>query len=129
MPKVSIKIDGTEELVRKLSLFPSKIRRATIESLRVGGELVKNDARRDAPRGKTRKLSENIDVELDEKDMTMDVGLNKEVWYGIFAEVGTPHHGAQPFLRPALDNNENTIKQVFIRKLERHIRRLLDGSR
>lgn len=129
MPKVSIKIDGAEELVRKLSLFPSKIRRATLESLQVGGELVKNDARRDAPRGKTRKLSRNIDVELDEKNMIMDVGPNKEVWYGVFPELGTAHHGAQPYLRPALDNNKNKIKQLFIRALERHIRRLLDGSR
>jgi HK97 gp10 family phage protein len=146
MPRASIKIDGAEGLIRKLKKMPGAAGAAILESLIEGSELIKKDAERDAP-SRTGKLKMKIETEVKSLTTTQsgtrhrklkadadykgqlvaDIGPTKDVWYGIFAEYGTAHHGAQPFLRPAADNNFIRIKGIFIRKLNKHIRKLVDG--
>ncbi len=56
---------------------------------------------------RTGELSEDMvvsPVQKGEGGVYVDVGPGKESFYGHMQEFGTAHHGAQPFMRPAMED-------------------------
>ena len=49
------------------------------------------------------------------------------LFYGMFQELGTIFHSAQPFMRPSIDGGKGTAERAFVRRLIRGIRRALRG--
>lgn len=80
-------------------------------------EFAAEEARARAPK-QTGKLTGAIDiaVEVTAKDQVITgwVGVRrgKGAFYAYFQEVGTSHHPAQPFLRPAVFNNARRIVEI-----------------
>lgn len=48
------------------------------------------------------------------------VGTNVE--YAPYVEYGTIYHGAQPYLRPAMDRGRKTAQQIFRDEMKGHLR-------
>jgi HK97 gp10 family phage protein len=48
----------------------------------------------------------HAEVEQDAESFYADVSWDKDHFYMFFAEVGTEHESARPFLRPALDSTQ-----------------------
>lgn len=76
-------------------------------------------------------LRDNIGREvtrLSRRRAQVAVGPKKNVWYGMFQEIGTSYHPPQPFMRPALDSTRDTVVQVFGETLRRAIEEVAGGS-
>ena len=79
-----------------------------------GAEVVRKDASRRAPR-RTGTLARRIIAKITSKssqNATAFIGPDKEVFYGRFVELGTSKTRAQPFLRPAFDENYKEIRKA-----------------
>ncbi len=101
--------------------FEFKINRRAIERLARSGEIkeglqilggeAEREAKRLAPVD-TGNLRRSIthDVGQDQKGWFMRYGTN--VFYGIYQELGTRYHPAQPFLRPVLSHLKRFLKDA-----------------
>lgn len=116
-------VEGVPELQRKFAALSGKMQRAVLrDSLRSAARVVEKDARNRVPvdTGRLKKaITQNVSV----KGVVGEalVGYKKEVFYGRFVEMGTSKMAAQPFLRPALDENNEEIRTTFLNALNRTI--------
>jgi HK97 gp10 family phage protein len=82
------------------------------DALLAGGESIRASASAYAPHAPgAPDLRENIvmsNARPDDGSVGIAVGPAKDFFYGLFQEEGTVHHGAQPFMRPALDGEAQT---------------------
>jgi len=121
---MKVKIEGINELEKLLKKIESSLREETMEkALLAAAEPIRAAASEKAPH-RTGKLKENIISEINEKEkMTVDVGPNRDGFYGQFIEFGTSKMSAKPFLRPAFDGKKGTAQKIF----ETTIRALVEG--
>lgn len=114
---MSMKFTGGKQLQRRLDALSKEARReALVKAVMAGAEVVRARTAQLAPKGRTGKLRENIIKVVTKKtdrEAEAGVGWSDEVWYGKFPELGTKHHSAKPFLRPAFDSEaEPAIKAI-----------------
>lgn len=112
----SVTLEGGEELIKRLGKLPEAVAgKAMDDALMAGAEIVRADASRRAPR-RTGKLAESIVAELQEGKSgrkSAVIGPNEEAFYGSFVELGRSNQAAQPYLRPALDENKNAVQRAI----------------
>lgn len=72
----------------------------------------------------TGDLAANIETDVSQDDVddyVVSVGPAGEQFYGMFQEFGTPHHRAQPFLRPALDEVEPKVASIVAAAVKKEL--------
>jgi len=78
-----------------------------------------DEARKNAPvlTGRTKK-GVAIDVEVEANNNTIEgrIGVKENVFWAYFAEMGTEHSAAQPFLRPAVFGNARKLTRMIAGK-------------
>lgn len=136
-------IQGMDELQKQLrALEYSQQRKVLIDAAKAGGELIRKDAARRAPR-ETGALAAGIKLKVvgNESDIfeaTVSVGSDDKQFYGYFQEFGTgsyfnasgaqsigmpglggkpPSKQAQPFLLPAFEANQAQAAIVMREKM------------
>lgn len=111
---MSFRFDGGKELAATLRAMPkSQSRTAQIDALLEAAEPIRVVARRLAPREPgAPDMAENIESmqtrrakDVSGTETGVIVGPMKAFFYGHFQEYGNVRHAAQPFLRPAFDQN------------------------
>lgn len=130
-----VRVDGVENMLRELRRVTD---RATAEgelmdALMKGGEPIRDSARRRAPVGteavSRRRLSDGIVVRkpnnLYRRGAEIKVAPLREVAHANLQEFGTRHHAAQPFMRPAFDEQKHRAVEIVRRELAAAIRRAL----
>jgi HK97 gp10 family phage protein len=73
---------------------------------------------------RTGKLKENIitqTVEDNERVTEVKVGPSRDGFYGGMIEYGTKKMKAQPFMRPAFDENGDRVDEIISRKIQEGI--------
>lgn len=96
---------GFDELDRALAELPDLVQVSVLgAAVAKGAEVIRAGAESRAPR-RTGELagSMTVDIEATRAGVTAHVGPGKEQFWGLFQEFGTVRHAAQPFLRPAID--------------------------
>ena len=78
-------------------------------AMSVVGQFVEASAKRHAP-VRTGNLRRSIYHEVNRHGTSWITRVGTNVRYGIFQEVGTIHHPAHPFLRPALDEFRKALR-------------------
>ena len=115
MSKKQIRLIGDEDLVRNLRRFEDETRDALGPAVLAGAELVAENAGVRAPRRSgylaTHMVAEII--ESNEAQAMAAAGPEEKAFWGFFQELGTRHHPAQPFLRPALDENADRVAKTI----------------
>jgi HK97 gp10 family phage protein len=106
---MGIRLDGMQELLRQLEQVGSEAERIKKDALLAGAEIIQQAASERAPRD-TGKLAENI-VISDVKDGTVDIGPDRDRFYGLFLEFGTSKMAARPFLQPAFEESKEQVQQ------------------
>lgn len=111
-------IEGLDELLNKLEALPLTVaRKLIVRSLRAGAEPIRQEASDRAPRGdEAPHLADNIITVVSDQTATgatARVGPSKQGFYGLFQEIGTAHHRAQPFLLPAYDSKVNEAIEII----------------
>lgn len=141
MSKPEISVIGDRELINALKAFDEKASSGLEGVTHAGAGLVTGAAAKNAPH-RSGNLSDQIKQEtLEKSDSAVEVGVgpdDREAFYGLFLELGvdahhvTPavkkalqieggfaasadHQGipAQPFLRPALDENIDAVVEAI----------------
>lgn len=107
----SVKFDN------KIPQAIDKIRSATKRALTSGSLFVEARASENAPvdTGRLRGSITNVVYE----DYAL-IGTNVE--YAPYVELGTSRQSAQPYLRPAIDNNRNQIKNIMALEYEKGLK-------
>ena len=133
---VTVEITGLKELDAALRALPDAMQAGPVrEGLKAGAEVLRQSMAHRAPRdpdvsGVTLAEEMVAEVKVSTKRDTAEarIGPSKRAWYGRFQEFGTEHHAAQPFMRPALDQDGQlaiaALAQAMAAGLERAARRL-----
>lgn len=107
-----VKVRGLEDLAKALREHDLNVK-AGLKVVGLAGAAVLREAMEQRAPVRSGQLRDNIDigkVEIEkEARVTVPVGPNKKAFYGLFQEKGTPHHAAQPFMRPAADESQGRV--------------------
>lgn len=124
-------IEGLDELLKKLDQLPLSAAKLYIaRALRKGAEPIREEAANRAPRGDgAPHLADTMITVISEQTATgatARVGPSKRGFYGLFQEIGTSHHRAQPFLLPAyyakVDEAVTIIGKELSESIEKEMR-------
>ena len=134
-----MKISGMEGLERKMKQLSDVARKeAKQEALHTGAVLVQGDATLRAPVGVYSanagvyrsgpmkgqgRVGGNLRSSLDYEAGSEDAEIFATAEYAIEVEYGTSNKAAQPYLRPALDNNKSNIIKIFSEIYAKYLKR------
>ena len=111
-------IQGMAEFERKLlelEILPR--RRVLTVAAKAGAKIVLEEASVRAPRGKSGKLAAKMTMRVnsasDADEVSIDVGPDRQTFYGSFQERGTRYQTAQPFLVPSLETQLDKVRAVM----------------
>jgi HK97 gp10 family phage protein len=142
--EVTFALTGAEAVQRRLQQFPLKLQRKALRAAaRSAMKIVQASARANAkriddPESRT-QIWREIKTQagrMKEPGVIMRVGVmggavssksKTPPWYWRLIELGTEHQRAQPFLRPALDNNAQAVASKFVSELNAQIDKLSVG--
>lgn len=115
---------GFEELDRKFAALSRETQGKELErAAHEGMDVIREAAETLAPR-RTGLLAQNLDQETVQAiatAATIHMAPEGDAWYGILQEIGTEHHPAQPFMRPAFDATKGDATDAVGAALLRNI--------
>lgn len=148
MVKLHIEVEGVDKVIAAAKKKGKDARAALLPGLEAGAELIKAAAAANAPRRSgalsESMIHEVITKESTKDSIVMGVGPHRRVWYARFVEYGTSAHDvapvkadalvvaantyrdqashpgtvANPFLRPALDENEEAAQKAIAKVMK-----------
>ena len=108
MAGISITIDGLDEAQGLLGAVQDKIKDGIRKGLAEAGEIVVKDAKAECPVD-TGELQGSIKKRVEDNTCTAFASAA----HGMYVEFGTRYQRAQPFMVPALIDNEDAIRQII----------------
>ena len=127
--KIQFTVDGVEQLRRNFKSLDRKMqKKVSRAAVRTAANVIRDQARQNAPRGRTGRLKKGIIVESKRGRpgvISFNVGTKKEVFYGRFVEFGTQNRAANPFFRRAFKSRKVKALGVMAQKLKAGIADIL----
>lgn len=132
MDDVEVTIEGWENMEHKLQeMGPALAREALVDALQQAGDILKEALEANAPIGSPPHdphpgaLAGSIEM-VTVLEILSDAGIiwigpDKRAYWGAFAEFGTVHEPAKPWMRPAFDMVKQQAVDKFIEVMERHL--------
>lgn len=116
-------LEGSEQLNAALRGMRDRASGFTLqEAAREGAQVIADEASRQAPKDEG-DLSEGIRARAAVRQQIgrarIDVGPTRDVFYGMFSELGTSHEPAKPWLRPAFDAKREEATRVVREALKK----------
>lgn len=120
-------LEGAEEVIELLNQIGDAASDVLATAARAGGDIALTDARRRCPVD-TGKLKASLHLEKGKSKkprvhQIVEIKPGKKEYYGTFVELGTKRQPAQPFMRPAVNENKSRIgeavNQAVLRALGR----------
>lgn len=125
---IGVKVTGGPELGRALAQLTERMGKKTLRAaLMVGGEVIRKAGSSHAPHAPgTPDLRENIGMNPvrrlpEDAHAAVVVGPTKGFAYGLPQELGTVHHPAHPFMRPAFDTEGQNALGAIRQELQREL--------
>lgn len=110
---ISIKVEGIKELQAAFKALDLDIQTILSQAVSQGAAVVERDAKQRV-RVKTGRLRNSIrEMEHKTTSTRVESQIGTDVEYGPANEFGSRHMSAQPFLRPALDENQDEIQAAI----------------
>jgi len=113
--------DNVNEVLKRLGRMHPLISQAIIKALDTSALVVKGQAKMLVP-VKTGNLRASIGTRTDK--IRQEAWVGSPVEYAPYQEYGTKYMQAQPYLRPALEDKIDNIRDFFVRELDLAIERL-----
>jgi len=121
-----LKTKGFKELFKNLDKLEKAIVNEIEDIIKKAAEKIRDEAKERAPK-LTGQLSDSIEVKtLEIKKDKIKIGIGPvgdAVFYWFFVEYGTSKMAAQPYLRPAYDNNKKAVEKEIARELQKLIKK------
>lgn len=133
---MSMTLEGDEALKKLFrDTLPREARKAVKQGARKGAKVVAESAKIKAPREsgelrrsiKVRALKRTRTGKLGAVVLTGDGFFKGDQFYAGFIEYGTVNMPAQPFLRPAADENRVIVHRIFIESIRQSHQTILRG--
>ncbi|NNV07498.1 hypothetical protein ETC03_14195 [Geobacillus sp. MMMUD3] len=128
---MGFKLEGMQELLKKLETLGNEAEQVKQEALMAGAKVVQEAASQKAPRD-TGKLAESIVISDIKEDGTVDIGPDRDRFYGLFVEFGRkagekkgrkyPKSSPHPFLQPAFEENIDRVQDEMADVIRRELR-------
>ena len=122
----TLKVIGVKQMQDRFRELSESVQRTVLlEAVGEGADIVLEDARDRAPRD-TGDLAEGMGKAEGITEPTRaawDVGPDREQFYGRHVELGTVKSSKQPYLRPALDQNEDQVERTIARAVWNELRK------
>jgi HK97 gp10 family phage protein len=112
---------NANEVVARLGRLHPLISKAIIKALNLSALVVKTAAKTLSP-VRTGNLRASIGSRVEGLRQEAYVGSNVE--YAEYQEYGTKYMAAQPYLRPALEQNIDNVRDFFVREINLAIERV-----
>ncbi len=109
-----------KEIIEKLKKMENQIIKVMGKALEESAEIVREEAFIKAPKRRGELARKLMISKI--KHSSIDIGPDKESFYGRFLELGTVKLSARPFLRPALDSKKSEVIAKFIEVIKRFIK-------
>lgn len=128
--RVRIEIQGVDELVRNLNKIPKNAtRRSLAKAAKAGAEPILRSARQKAPvdTGRLRDSLRSKYAYQSSRAVRVEISSNMKPkgssWhsYDYYQEFGTSQHPAQPFMRPAADEQKEKAVEETRRMMEQAV--------
>ena len=123
-----VELTGMDELLRNLNAVAGRLAdRSAGKALTKGAEVLRGEVGKNAPRSRFNKkhLADNIvrsRMKTSKEGIKyIEVGPDKDFFYGKFLEFGTVKMSAQPFIGPALAEKRAEIFNTMARVLREEI--------
>lgn len=120
---MGIKLEGMSDLLRNLEQAGNRGQEVAEKALNEGAKILQAKMKQMAPRsaGAGKHLAENIIISAI-KDGTIEVGPQKDYFYGFFLEFGTSKMSAQPFAQPAFEASKGQIERKMAEVIRDELR-------
>lgn len=125
--KVKTEIDGANKLVKDLKAMEDAAVNVMMAGAKAGGKIALEDAKRNCPvdSGALKQSLHLSECKATAVKATVQVDYDKSLKYGTHVELGARGRPANPFLRNAVDDNQNQINNAIIAEISRAVGRKL----
>jgi HK97 gp10 family phage protein len=116
-----LKLEGIEDLIAEVEKLGAKGSRIENQALREAGEIVRQAIKQEAPQrtGTLKKSIETSGVKTKDGVKHVEVGPDKEGWYGKFVEFGTVKMEANPFMARGYENSKDRAVDKIAEELRK----------
>ena len=116
-----LEIEGIDNLIAEVEKLGVKGNRIENKALREVGEVVKEAIKQEAPQrtGTLKKSIETSGVKTKDGVKHVEVGPDKEGWYGKFVEFGTVKMKANPFMARGYENSKDRAVDKIAEELRK----------
>jgi HK97 gp10 family phage protein len=117
--KVKVNIKGADKLAKDLKAMDAAAASVLMKGAKAGGQIALEDARANCPVD-TGALKASLKLSEDKKTAikaTVKVDYDRSIKYGAFIELGARGRPGNPFLRNAVDKNQDRINQSIIKEI------------
>lgn len=121
--KVKTTIHGAKEIVRTLKSMEDAASSVLLKSARAGGKIALEDAKQHCPVD-TGALKNSLKIEngkATQTKATVEVNYDKSIKYGTYVELGVRGRKPNPFLRNAVDKNQEKINEAIKKEISNQI--------
>lgn len=123
---ISLKTRGFDNLLENFDKIEDAIVNNSEEILMDAAEIFLEAAIEKAPTA-TKRLKESLEIkklEFEKDKIRIGVGpVGEDIFYWFFVEFGTAKDAAQPFLRPAYDENKLAVQTEIAKNLKKVVER------
>lgn len=126
--RINVGIEGADEVAKLLESMGEAASIILEQAAEAGGKVVLKDAKKRCPvdSGKLRASLHLEKGKTKKPEIKQEVKISpgKTEYYGTFVELGTTRQAAQPFMRPAVDENKDIIAKAINQEVLRALRRI-----
>lgn len=113
--KVKVSIEGADRIVKDLKKMGENASGVLLKGATAGGKIALDEAIRNCPveSGALRQSLKLSTDKVTEKKATVKIDYDKSLKYGTFVELGARGRAANPFMRNAVDDNQEEINETI----------------
>ena len=123
--KVKTTVEGASALVKDLKAMEDAAAAALMQAAKAGGKIALEQAKRNCPVDSV-ALKQSLHLtegKATNTKATVQVDYDKSLKYGTHVELGSRNRPANPFMRNAVDENQNQINEAITAELSRAVGR------
>lgn len=119
--KVKVEVEGAAKLAKELKSMEDGASSVLLKGAKAGGEIALEDARRNCPEdtGALKASLKLTDGKVTATKATIQVDYDKALKYGTHVELGARGRPANPFLRKAVDDNQDEINEAIVKEISK----------
>lgn len=123
--KVRTTVEGANAIVKDLKAMNDAAAEVLMQAAKAGGKIALEDAKRNCPvdTGALKQSLHLTEGKSTKTKATVQVDYDKSLMYGTHVELGSRGRPANPFLRNAVDDNQNRINEAITSELSKAVGR------